>query len=232
METIKIYTEQLLSFLGITGSSVPYLVHAVLVVVAFSLAFAAGWLCRKLLVPIVMKLTRKTPSKWDEVILNERVLRSACRIVPAVVVWQLLPMVFYQFATVKELLARPRPFELDYDWWQAVYRYPDFVARPDSFSFPSGHTAAAFAAATAVFFQSRKGGLALGAFGLLMGFSRVYLEVHYCTDVLFGMLFGIVYALIAAAIVYHFYPTVYPAFEKQIKAAVHRLFPKKAGQNP
>ena len=106
METIKIYTEQLLSFLGITGSSVPYLVHAVLVVVAFSLAFAAGWLCRKLLVPIVMKLTRKTPSKWDEVILNERVLRSACRIVPAVVVWQLLPMVFYQFATVKELLAR------------------------------------------------------------------------------------------------------------------------------
>ena len=133
---------------------------------------------------------------------------------------------------VKELLARPRPFELDYDWWQAVYRYPDFVARPDSFSFPSGHTAAAFAAATAVFFQSRKGGLALGAFGLLMGFSRVYLEVHYCTDVLFGMLFGIVYALIAAAIVYHFYPTVYPAFEKQIKAAVHRLFPKKAGQNP
>ena len=50
--------------------------------------------------------------------------------------------------------------------------------------------AAAFAAATAVLFQSRKGGLLLLLFALIMGFSRVYLEVHYCTDVLFGALFS------------------------------------------
>lgn len=132
---------------------------------------------------------------------------------------------------VKELLARPRPFSLDYDWWQAVYRYPDFVARPDSYSFPSGHTAAAFAAAAALFFQSRKGGLLLGAFGLVMGFSRVYLEVHYCTDVLFGALFGVIYALIAVAIVRHFYPTVYPIVEEKLTAVVRRVFPKKEARD-
>ena len=128
---------------------------------------------------------------------------------------------------IKELLARPRPFDLDYDWWQAVYRYPGFVARPDSFSFPSGHTAAAFAAAAVLFCQSRKGGLLLGAFAFLMGFSRVYLEVHYCTDVLFGALFGVVYALIAVAIVKHYYPIVYPAVEERLQPLVRRLLPKK-----
>ncbi len=129
---------------------------------------------------------------------------------------------------VKELLARPRPFDLGYDWWQAVYRYPDFVSRPDSFSFPSGHTAAAFAAATVVFCQSRKGGLALGLFGCLMGFSRVYLEVHYCTDVLFGALFGVVYALIAVAVVKRFYPVVYPAVEEKIRRLLRR---ERTGEN-
>ena len=126
---------------------------------------------------------------------------------------------------VKELLARPRPFDLTYDWWQAVYRYPDFVSRPDSWSFPSGHTAAAFAAATVVFCQSRKGGLLLGLFGCLMGFSRVYLEVHYCTDVLFGALFGILYALIAVLIVNRLYPIVYPVIEEKLQAVFH---PEKA----
>lgn len=130
---------------------------------------------------------------------------------------------------VKELLARPRPFQLDYDWWQAVYRYPGFVDQPDSFSFPSGHTAAAFAAATAVFFKSRKSGVLLTLFAFVMGFSRVYLEVHYCTDVLFGALFGVVYALIAVAIVHRLYPIVYPVVEEKAKAIVQRIFPAKEG---
>ena len=132
---------------------------------------------------------------------------------------------------VKELLARPRPFNLDYDWWQAVYRWPGFVDQPDSFSFPSGHTAAAFAAATAVLFKSRKGGIPLLLFAVVMGFSRVYLEVHYCTDVLFGALFGVIYALIAVAIVHHYYPIVYPVLEEKGRKLAHRLFPAKKGND-
>ena len=58
-----------------------------------------------------------------------------------------------------------------------------------------------------------------------MGFSRVYLEVHYCTDVLFGALFGILYALIAVLIVNRLYPVVYPVIEEKLQAVFH---PEKA----
>ena len=91
---------------GLTGDVVPVMRHVLLVLVAVILAAAAGVLCRKIIVPLVLKVTAKTDMRWDDVIFNERVLVSACHIVPAIVVWWLLPLVFYQFPTVRELLAR------------------------------------------------------------------------------------------------------------------------------
>jgi miniconductance mechanosensitive channel len=57
-------------------------------------------------VPLVLKLTNKTQAQWDDVLFNERVLVSACHIVPAIVIWQLLPLVFYQYPVARELLTR------------------------------------------------------------------------------------------------------------------------------
>ena len=91
---------------GLTGDVVPVMRHVLLVLVAVILAAAAGVLCRKIIVPLVLKVTEKTDMRWDDVIFNEQVLVSACHIVPAIVVWWLLPLVFYQFPTVRELLAR------------------------------------------------------------------------------------------------------------------------------
>ena len=66
------------------------------------------------------------------------------------------------------------------------------IARPDSFSFPSGHTAASFAAVAALKLAGErrlwKPALALAA---LIAFSRMYLYVHYPTDILGGMAVGI-----------------------------------------
>ena len=56
--------------------------------------------------PIVLRLTRKTEAKWDDVIFSRKVLLSACSIIPAIVIWQLLPWTFYDFPTVREMLAR------------------------------------------------------------------------------------------------------------------------------
>ncbi len=120
---------------------------------------------------------------------------------------------------LKTIFARPRPFNLDptvYSWWHEVYKFPELVSRPTSYSFPSGHTSSAFAAAIALLWYDRKFGIPLTLFAAVMGFSRIYVEVHYCTDVLFGALVGIVYALIGVLIVNKLYPIVMPKIEKKI----------------
>ncbi|WP_025797694.1 mechanosensitive ion channel family protein [Hoylesella saccharolytica] len=106
MDTIKIYVEELIRLCGISGSGVPIVRHALLVLVAVLLAWIAGVLCRRIFVPLIHKLTSRTNNQWDEVLLNDNVLVTACRIIPAIVIWQLLPLVFYQYPAVREVLTR------------------------------------------------------------------------------------------------------------------------------
>lgn len=106
MDTIKIYVEELIRLCGISGSAVPIARHALLVLVAVLLAWMAGVLCRRIFVPLIHKLTSHTNNQWDEVLLNDNVLVTACRIIPAIVIWQLLPLVFYQYPAVREVLTR------------------------------------------------------------------------------------------------------------------------------
>lgn len=72
------------------------------------------------------------------------------------------------------------------------------IARPDDFSFPSGHTAASFAATAALFLGGEKKiwkpALLLSGF---IAFSRMYLYIHYPTDIIGGILVGIGSALVA-----------------------------------
>ncbi|GAB6982308.1 mechanosensitive ion channel family protein [Prevotella dentasini] len=106
MEEIRIFVEDLLMSMGMEGHTVAILRHAVLVGTAIVIALLSDYLCRKLLVPLILKLTKKTEVKWDDVVFDRKVLNTACHIVPAVVIWELLPMVFYQYPVVKELLTR------------------------------------------------------------------------------------------------------------------------------
>ena len=106
MENIKIFVEQILELSGLTGNDVPVVRHILLVITAVTLAWLAALFCRKLIVPLILKITNKIEVKWAQVLFNRKVLISACNIVPAIVVWQLLPMVFYQYPVVREVLAR------------------------------------------------------------------------------------------------------------------------------
>lgn len=96
-------------------------------------------------------------------------------------------------AVLKPLIARTRPFDV-------LPSLEIIIPKPTDFSFPSGHTLASFASATAVFANHRRCGTLAYIFAALMAFSRIYLCVHYPTDVLCGVLFGIIFGLSAYGI--------------------------------
>ena len=85
--------------------------------------------------------------------------------------------------TIKPLVGRVRPF--------AVHPAELLISPPGDASFPSGHTACSFAAAAAVWFAGyRRAGAAAFAVAAVIAFSRLYLYVHWPTDVLGGAVLG------------------------------------------
>ena len=92
---------------------------------------------------------------------------------------------------LKNLVARTRPYEM-------VEGLVPLIGRPRDYSFPSGHTGSSFASAW-VLFRKLPAGYGISALVLagLIGISRLYVGVHYPTDVLFGVLGGIVSGSIA-----------------------------------
>lgn len=94
-----------------------------------------------------------------------------------------LAAAYYVVASVKGVVGRPRPFILMPD--------ANLFSIEKSFSFPSGHAANAFMAATILseFFGSWRAVLFFVA--ALIGYSRIYLGVHFLSDIIAGAIVGI-----------------------------------------
>ena len=91
---------------------------------------------------------------------------------------------------LKEIIARPRPCWLDDGIVLAI-------AEPESFSFPSGHTYSSFVCAVTILFFNKKWGAAALILAALIAFSRMYLFVHFPSDILGGIVLGILTAFAA-----------------------------------
>lgn len=98
--------------------------------------------------------------------------------------WSLFVSALLGNIVLKNVIRRPRPFNVKEG-------YNTLIDHPMDFSFPSGHTCSSFAAATSIcYFWPLYGFLAiLLACGISI--SRLYLCVHYLSDVLFSVAFGV-----------------------------------------
>ncbi len=93
---------------------------------------------------------------------------------------------------VKPLVNRPRPYTL-----KGLDIYP-LVSPPSDPSFPSGHTAASFASAFALLFKKHKAWIPAMILAALIAFSRLYLYIHFPTDVLGGIVIGLIVGFLGA----------------------------------
>jgi undecaprenyl-diphosphatase len=75
------------------------------------------------------------------------------------------------------------------------------ISRPLDYSFPSGHTMSSFAAAMVLFLTNKKIGIPALILAAFISLSRLYLYVHFPTDVLAGAVLGILFAHLSIKII-------------------------------
>ncbi|MCI5604362.1 MAG: phosphatase PAP2 family protein [Clostridia bacterium] len=113
-------------------------------------------------------------------------LKIACALLLSLIICNIL---------LKPTVARIRPFDIN----TAIEL---IISKPTDYSFPSGHTTASFAAAMVlVLSESKRIWIPAVIIAILISFSRLYLYVHFPTDVLCGMVLGTVLAYLSSRLI-------------------------------
>lgn len=94
---------------------------------------------------------------------------------------------------MKNLFQRPRPF-IDYSMFDLI------ISRPTGYSFPSGHTSSSFAVAGVLSKSFREYQIIFWTLAFLISISRLYLLVHYPSDIIVGIFFGLFSSIVVVKI--------------------------------
>jgi len=102
----------------------------------------------------------------------------------------------------KDLFDRTRPFVASPELMD--FLKTTFVSIPNSPSFPSGHAVSSFSTAFALYLNNKNYGRPALVYAGLVAFSRVFLCVHYLSDILVGAVIGMIVSYIVHNLILHF----------------------------
>ena len=112
-------------------------------------------------------------------------------------------------AVIKNIVARVRPYDM-------IENLTILIARQPDTSFPSGHSSVSFAVAVVIFRNcDKKIGIPALILAFMIALSRLYVGVHYPTDVICGMIAGSLCALASEYLVKKLYPDILNKLKKQ-----------------
>lgn len=106
MDQITKYIEELLAYTTLSGGWLSFVTIFALCAVTALVAWLVYMLCIKIVTPLLVRITKHTDMIWDDYLLNPQVLHSACHVVPAIVVWQMLPPLFIANHVIQTLASK------------------------------------------------------------------------------------------------------------------------------
>ena len=118
---------------------------------------------------------------------------------------------------LKKIIQRPRPYDYELEHFGILIQLK--ISGLGDFSFPSGHTIACVECATVLMLTNRKIGIAATVLTILVAFSRLYLYVHYPTDVITSIILGVGIGFLG----YYLAGRLYPLYADKL----NRLYAKK-----
>lgn len=106
MNEITKYIEQLLASTSLTGGWLSFVTLSMLCATVALIAWLVYLLCIKVVSPLAARITSHTDVVWDDYLFNPQIIRAACNIVPAIIVWMLMPPIFSDYPIIQSLILK------------------------------------------------------------------------------------------------------------------------------